>query len=320
MSSASATTSSKAQTGTITGTTKKFPMIPDMGGLGRSIKRDVHHLYCAEVWGGNQFVSTDIQLPGLVGTIYSKPCEGSAGGDIHYLSACSGGLVARLCLADVAGHGESVAQMSEWMYQSLRRNMNRPNPSRMFSEMNEKAVGMGVGAMTTAICLTYLSRRGLLYYCYAGHHPALVFKKSQNRWGHLHLQETASAKPSNLPLAVEESTRYDVNAMHLEEGDRVLVFSDGLIEAMNQQGELFGEERLVRVLNYHRTTLHHDLCEVILNELAAFVGHDDFTHDDVTFILLRVTKRQHGTKVWNMMKNSFWKYLDWGFHLLGRSR
>jgi len=76
----------------------------------------------------------------------------------------------------------------------------------------------------------------------------------------------------------------------------------------------------VRVLNYHRTTLHHDLCEVILNELAAFVGHDDFTHDDVTFILLRVMKRQHGTKVWNMMKNSFWKYLDWGSHLLGRSR
>src|SRR5918994_2600785 len=64
---------------------------------------------CAEVRGGNGTIHAQVMLPGLRGVLYSRPCAGATGGDIHYLSVCGSGLLARVCLADVAGNGTGVA-------------------------------------------------------------------------------------------------------------------------------------------------------------------------------------------------------------------
>ena len=73
-------------------------------------------LACGEVFGGNEPVHTAIELPGLHGVLYSHPCHGVRGGDVHYLSVCGSGLLARVCIADVLGHGEVVAQVSAQMH------------------------------------------------------------------------------------------------------------------------------------------------------------------------------------------------------------
>ena len=62
-------------------------------------------LVCNEVWGGNQAFHGPIELPGLRGALFSQPCGGGRGGDVHYLSVCGSGLISRACLADVTGHG-----------------------------------------------------------------------------------------------------------------------------------------------------------------------------------------------------------------------
>ena len=43
-------------------------------------------LVCAEVWGGNRPIHAPIDMPGLRGAIYSRPCCGGRGGDIHYVA------------------------------------------------------------------------------------------------------------------------------------------------------------------------------------------------------------------------------------------
>lgn len=276
--------------------------------------RQPRELICSELWGGNQSMASDIRLPGMTGMIFSSPCTGKAGGDVYYLSACSAGLVARLALADVVGHGEAVSQMSEWMYESLRRNMNRPDPSVIFEDVNRRALAKGIGAMTTAVCVTYYSLRSTLYFCYAGHHPALIYRKSEGRWRRLEVSESGGRSPRNLPLAVDGSARFDVNTARIESGDRILVYSDGLIEAPNRKGGQFGEPRLLRILETHAGESCQMLGEMLLSNLRRFTGRcgwpeAHFDHDDVTFVLLEATSPPRGFKMWHMMRNHARKWL-----------
>jgi len=71
----------------------------------------IKHMQCMEVWGGNRSVDSGVIMPGMDAWVYSHPCQDrEAGGDVHYLSTCCGGKVVRLVVADIAGHGDGVAE------------------------------------------------------------------------------------------------------------------------------------------------------------------------------------------------------------------
>ena len=56
----------------------------------------------------------------FIGSIYSEPSEGGRGGDIYYFGVCKGDVISRLAIADVTGHGESVSEVSQYVYELLR--------------------------------------------------------------------------------------------------------------------------------------------------------------------------------------------------------
>src|SRR5512139_242502 len=60
----------------------------------RHASADRARLACAEVRGGNHPIYDVVELPGLRGVLYSNPCAGARGGDVHYLSVCGSGLLA----------------------------------------------------------------------------------------------------------------------------------------------------------------------------------------------------------------------------------
>ena len=70
----------------------------------------VYRLACLELRGGNHLAEYSIELPGLAGWVSCHPLRPSPrGGDVYYLSACSNGVIARVVLADVSGHGKPSA-------------------------------------------------------------------------------------------------------------------------------------------------------------------------------------------------------------------
>ena len=72
-----------------------------------------HEMVCMEIWSGQRAVENKTVSRGMEAWIVSRPYHGEAeGGDVHYLSLCVGGIVTRLVLADVAGHGQRVAAAS----------------------------------------------------------------------------------------------------------------------------------------------------------------------------------------------------------------
>lgn len=73
----------------------------------------------------------------------------------------------------------------------------------------------------------------------------------------------------------------------LEPGDLLTVFSDGVTDAMNAEGELFGEERLISAVSRHREFDGVELTRRVLEEVDRFVGAAP-QQDDITFIAARV--------------------------------
>ena len=77
-------------------------------------------LECKGIWGGIQNRDIEVAAGKFIGSIYSEPSEGGRGGDIYYFGVCKGDVISRLAIADVTGHGESVSEVSHYVYESLK--------------------------------------------------------------------------------------------------------------------------------------------------------------------------------------------------------
>ena len=104
-------------------------------------------------------------------------------------------------------------------------------------------------------------------YANAGHNPPVLIRKNgETEWIH---------GPSGLVLAAMEDMPYIPGHLKLEKGDKILLYTDGVTEANNEQEEMFGEERLENVLKDHAQ----------LQALSKFVG-DAEQFDDITMLEL----------------------------------
>ena len=260
-------------------------------------------LICSEVWGGNGNIATELLVPGMKGVLYSRACGGPKGGDVYYSSACASGVLARVCLADVAGHGETVSQISAWLHQSMRRTMLRVDPSRVFSALNKQVSAFGESTLATAVCLSFDAMNGKLRYCYAGHPPVLVKRAGETVWRPLSIPSKQSQEVRNLPLGVVEQTRFDVAVERLEPGDRLFLYSDGVTETPDAAGNQFGVEGLLSFLDERGGTDMTVIAQGLGECLQTFSGAQHFKHDDVSFLILEVLPRPSHSKVYYLVTN-----------------
>src|SRR5271163_3033541 len=101
-------------------------------------KRPTYRIACSEAWGGNTKADELVDMPGFAGLINSKPLEPATnGGDVYYLSVCDKGLLSRIVLADVAGHGEAVGKIAIILRNLLRQYMNTLDQSGLMRDINE---------------------------------------------------------------------------------------------------------------------------------------------------------------------------------------
>lgn len=260
--------------------------------------------YCAEVWGGNRVVDTVVDLPGLRGVLYSQPSEGGRGGDIHYTSICGSGLIARLCLADVAGHGEPVAVVSGEIHALLRRYMNSLDERRVLRGLNARLADGDFPAMTTAAVFSYFPPLRLLSVTYAGHPPGWLFRRDTGRWERLLPAsfDDGRRRLVDIPLAIDKRTGFTRRKLRVKPGDRFLLVTDGVLEAPGTAGELYGEERLARLLQQEHRAATDDLARRVLDSLVEHTGDAQLAHDDVTFILCEFTPGPRAFGVWHMLR------------------
>lgn len=247
-------------------------------------------LECSGVWGGIRNRDLEIRAGKVIGSLYSAACDGGRGGDIYYLGVCRDGRNMRLAVADVAGHGEVVAEVGQFVYNALRRHMCDVDSEVILGEINRLVGRRGLEAMTTAAVVAYNSDQGVAHLSYAGHPPVLYKGRSDAAWSiaePTRCNVPAPGVPTDIPLAVDSGAIFRPVELPMATGDRLLVYSDGITEAPGPEGDLFGQGRLKSVLDANAEA---PLAELKAAVLRAVLRHTrkGLTHDDVTLIALEI--------------------------------
>ncbi len=239
-----------------------------------------------EVWGGNQATDNGVIMPGLDAWVVSRPYKGDdAGGDIHYVSSCNTGRITRILVADVSGHGQTVAKIAIALRTLMRRYVNYIDQSRLVRGLNTEFAALSeLGSFATAIVATFWAPTDNLVISNAGH-PRPIWYRARTRAWELVDTRTGSEGLANIPLGIAEPTSYDEVSIRLSAGDLVLIYTDSLMEAKGPDGKQLGEAGMVRVLNGLSVAQPDRLIPALLDAIEAGAGAAPA--DDVTALLLR---------------------------------
>ena len=212
------------------------------------------------------------------------------GGDFY--TELPGGLPDEHALAfgDVSGKSISGALMMMAAHEVLNTlALAHPDPEELFRLANERLyclrsahrVGDRAGSFVALGYLAFRPSIGTVRYSLAGQPPPLLRRKTSP-------VETLCMPNHRLPLGALRLGGHQVLEVELEQGDLLLAYSDGVVEAQSPEGDFFGEERLAEVLanspiNSAQAAINH-----VLEEIEAFTcGHTPY--DDVTLLAARRT-------------------------------
>jgi phosphoserine phosphatase RsbU/P len=246
---------------------------------------DTHRLQCMEVWGGNEIANNSVSMGGLDAWVEARPHQNSdAGGDVYFLSSCATGRITRILLADVSGHGASVAEIARALRTLMREHVNHMDQRKFITRMNEAfTLQSKSGIFATAIACTYFAPTRELSLVNAGHPPPMIYRAKDQSWQPLEAVES-TFRGDNIPLGILDAASYEQFRVSLKEKDRVLCYTDSLIESRTNDGELLGAAGLAAVLNEMGPTDDHAFMTALTAALRAKVG-ETLDNDDVTMLL-----------------------------------
>ncbi|MBQ8227691.1 MAG: SpoIIE family protein phosphatase [Clostridia bacterium] len=183
-------------------------------------------------------------------------------------------------VADVSGKGIPAA-MFMMQSKTLLKSYAESGMSveSVFTVANEKLCeGNDAGMFVTAWMGLLNTKTGLITFANAGHNPPLV-KHADGSFTYL------KTKPGFV-LAGMEGIRYRKNEYQLEKGDVIYLYTDGVTEAMNISNELYGENRLLEVLNKNAANNTQTICDAVKAGVDLFVGEAP-QFDDITMLCLK---------------------------------
>ena len=225
------------------------------------------------------------EVPGVEIAFVSRPAN-TVGGDYYdaFLrpSPNSNSDSKRLLVvvADVAGKSVPAALLMATFQASLRTLAEEHTSLLELVEgLNRYACAHSLGGrrFTTAFFGELDPETRVLSYVRAGHNVPLLRRAS----GSFERLETG-----DLPLGVNPDARFTCGAATMAPRDLLIIFTDGLIEAVNEVGQEFGEARLLDVLKSSDGAGAQRTLKNLLSAVDAFVGHAR-QHDDITCLLLR---------------------------------
>lgn len=202
-----------------------------------------------------------------------------------------------IIIADVSGKGIPAAMMTSAARVIFKVAVDaRKNPAELLEELNRLLYAdLERNEMfLTAQCIRLDLDTGGIGYASAGHTEALHFRPSTDEC--VRLPSTAP------PVGILEGMKVGDIPIRTVPGDYFVVYSDGVTEAVDENGELFGIERLVNLLRDKRDYSAENLVNALLTEVRAFSG-DEPMADDLTLIVLRTTPREYLYRAAPLMEN-----------------
>jgi len=226
-----------------------------------------------------QFALIPDENPALSGWdiwLFTRPANEVGGDLVDYLKIDDNRL--GITLGDVAGKGLGAALFMA----KLQATFRALAPS--FSSLNQLAVEMNRifcrdGLPERFVSLVYLELEpdsGKVHLLNAGHLPPLAIRSGK-------LKELSRGGPA---LGILPKATYEEQHIDLQPGDLLFVYSDGITESQNEQGEFFGERHLQKLLTKWKNLPSEKIGTRVLEEVDVFIG-DARPSDDVSLVILK---------------------------------
>ncbi|GAB6281773.1 MAG: hypothetical protein STSR0008_05140 [Ignavibacterium sp.] len=212
------------------------------------------------------------------------PAEVVGGDFFDYLEIGSDDDRIGIALGDAASKG--VAAAAEAMYISGALRMATTfeiKISPLMKRMNKLVNKIFSGDKFSSLFYGELStdQTGLFLYANAGHNPPIFLKRKSKRVKYL--------LPTGPILGPAPESTYNVENINFEKGDVLLIYSDGIIESSDENGNGYGEERLFKVLNESKHLTPKEIALLILESVNKFSANGKYS-DDKTVVVIKKTK------------------------------
>jgi serine phosphatase RsbU (regulator of sigma subunit) len=200
------------------------------------------------------------------------------GGDFYDFHLLSGGRLG-LVVGDATGKGVPAALVMSTtcgMLRAVSQALDSSSPGEMLQRVNEALVSSIPANMFVTCFYAILDpNKGSLRYANAGHDLPYLH----------HNGEAEELRARGMPLGLMPGMNYEQKEIVLDAGEAALFYSDGLVEAHDPKGEMFGFPRLRELVAEHGEEV--SLGDILLEELYSFVGEGWEQEDDITLVTLR---------------------------------
>lgn len=191
-----------------------------------------------------------------------------------------------IVIADVSGKGVPAAMVMAMTRAALRLLARKNTSAKKTVQRVNKFLAMDIrGIMFVTLIYMILNiRTRELRICNAGHNPLLLKGKSALK----------IINPPGMAVGLDLGDRFnemiEEEVITVEEGDRILAYTDGVSEAMSVDEEEFGEEPLVDIIQAHYQESSQKFLNTLIGNLAEHVGEAE-QHDDITILTFRYQKK-----------------------------
>lgn len=175
-----------------------------------------------------------------------------------------------ILVADVSGHGVPAALVASMLKVCFASQQNHAHdPAKVLAGLNGMLRGVLAGQYVTAACASIDLSQRTVTYAGAGHPPALLFRRNDHN--------VVQLAENGLFIGPFPHATYTSITAPFEPGDRLLLYTDGIIEATAPDGEQFGRERLMDFVLSERDLQPISFVERLFAKIASTLQEDDLT-------------------------------------------
>ena len=246
------------------------------------MKRDLEIAKDIQAW---LLPGAPLQIPGYQIAYATRPAN-TVAGDYYDVILRPGRSLSEdrilFVVADVAGKSIPAAMLMATFQASLRTlSTSGVALAELVAGVNRYACSNSMGGVrfTTAFLAELDPATGDIVYVNAGHNVPILRKSS----GAMERLEAGG-----IPVGIFAESHYELRTTRLERGDWLVIFTDGVVEAVNQKDEEYGEPALIRMVDRESGSAPAELLRSLLADLDRHVGNTP-QHDDITCLLLKRT-------------------------------
>jgi PAS domain S-box-containing protein len=204
-----------------------------------------------------------------------------------------------IVIADVAGKSIPAAIFMALSRTIIRANAtNQSKVSRVAKNANKMIASDASAGMFVTLIYGILDGETLsFHYANAGHPPPLLFRSADCT-----IEEEA---PMGIVMGIIDDAEYKERRIQFSSGDMAIFYTDGITEAMNRQGELYGVKRLIDVIRGNCQAGTKEIVKKILADISEFSQSTE-QHDDITLIIIKAIgqlKDHYKTKLISCVEN-----------------